>query len=204
MRKVINATLGQKYTFYPKVHKFKITFYPEIHMFKITFLSHFSQNSHFPQNSHFSQDSHFSQNSYFQKSHFSQNSQFFKHQILANFSIKSWFLPQCVRQRISLKKTYLWHQRSVSVLMLDHSRCWQGHIGDRHNHGGSTLIMFPITIGHIIDPLTIVLFDESFVLTRIPIVTSWKISVSAVESSDYPPIPFDLRQKTRLDKLKQV
>ena len=29
-------------------------------------------------------------------SHFSQNSHFFKHQILCNFWIKNWFLPQCV------------------------------------------------------------------------------------------------------------
>ena len=87
---------------------------------------------------------------------------------------------------------YLWHQRCISVLMLDHSRRRQRYIGNGDNHWRSTFIIFPITIGHIIDPLATFLLDKSFVLARVPIIAARKVSISTIESSDDPPITFNL------------
>ena len=77
--------------------------------------------------------------------------------------------------------------------MLDNSRHRNRYIGNGDNHWRSTFIVFPITIGYIIDPLTTFLLDKSFMLARVPIIASGKVSISTIDSSDDPPITFNLR-----------
>jgi len=86
--------MGQKSSIYPKIHNFKISFFTKFTFSK----AHFWQNSHFQSlifdKIHIFKISCFTKFS-FSKSHFSQNSHIFNQQILGNFWIKSWFLPQC-------------------------------------------------------------------------------------------------------------
>ena len=118
LRQQKNHTLhtGVKFHIFSKNHILKILFFDKIHIFKVSFLTKFTiSKSHFWQihifkvsfftkfklsKSHFWQNSNF-QNLIFHKIHifkisFFTKFTFFKHQMLDDFWLKSWFLPQCV------------------------------------------------------------------------------------------------------------
>ena len=85
----LQHTLGQKSSIYPKIHIFKASFFT-----KFTFSKpYFSQNSQ-------------CQSLIFLKIHifkvlFFTKFTLFKHQILGNFWIKRWFLPQCAPPKVA-------------------------------------------------------------------------------------------------------
>ena len=83
--KILNLSKNSHFEnlIFDKIHNFKISFFT-----KFTFpKSHFSHNSHF-------QNIIFHKIRIFKISFFSKFT-FFNHQILGNFWIKNWFLPQC-------------------------------------------------------------------------------------------------------------
>ena len=52
---------------------------------------------------------------------------------------------------------YLRGERGVSVVMMHHSGGWHGHIGDGDNYVRVTLVVPSSAVGHIVDPLPVVL-----------------------------------------------
>ena len=92
--------------------------------------------------------------------------------------------------------SYLRGQRSISVLVSNHSRKGQRDICNGDNELGVADIVLSPAVGDVVNPLVLVLqVDEALVLTRVPVVAAWIVGVlTAVQTPDDPPVAGNLKQ----------
>ena len=85
--------------------------------------------------------------------------------------------------------------------MLDDPGVRQGDVGDGDDDVGGASVMLPAAVSHVVDPLPVVLTNESLVLTRIAVITSGIVTLATIQPPGHPPITLNLSKQCDNDKI---